>query len=313
MISPAFDIVMACRRKDLGVLRLTIPRLRQFIPHQRCVIFTASQNLRLFSSVLGPTVKLIDEDTVIPSMTLQSLRTRGALPGFPEGAGWYFQQFLKYSYPYLFPDAEKYLIWDADTIPLRPMSVFGAKGESLLTPAYAGAAEPPVGVYLDEQTLQILKKATLPHEEYFRNYEVLLKEPCLNKKSFISQHMPIQTDVLKALLQRIDFNFSGKEHWAWKIIKNLRGSSGNLFSEYEFYAQFALRHAPDRHAVRSLQWSRGGRFEGPTFLRQQQLDEWAVRLDFAAVEAWSSPWRRRMLQIFHLLPGWFRNSVRRAT
>jgi len=307
-----FDIVMACRRKDLGVLRVTIPRLREFIPHQQCVIFTASENLGLFSLRLGPHVQLVDEDRVIPSMTLRCLRSRGTLPGFPEGAGWYFQQFLKYSYPFLFPDAERFLIWDADTIPLRPMSVFGDGGESLLTPAYPGAAQPPPGVRLDDQTLKILERATLPHKEYFENYELLLREACSWGTSFISQHMPIQTGVLRAMLRQIDKNIPGPEHWAWKILKNLRGSSGNLFSEYEFYAQFSLRHAPQSHRVRPLAWSRGGRLEGPASSHAVQLEAWARDLDFVAVEAWNSPSRRRLLRLFHMLPASWRNKLRRG-
>lgn len=312
MSNPAFDIVLACRRKDLSILRLALPRLRKFIPHRKCVIFTARNNLRHFSSVLGNEVQLVDEDVAIPSVTLRDLRARGGLPGFPEGAGWYFQQFLKFSYPDLYPDAERYLIWDADTLPLRPIQVFGEAGESLLAPAYPEAAQPPPGVRLDEPTLQALERATKPHEDYFQNYEHLLKERCFSKTSFISQHSPIQTKVLRSMIKQIDQNIPGQEHWAWKIIFHLRGTGGNLFSEYEFYAHYALRHAPDLHRIRSLAWSRGGRLSDPDSSHAGQLDSWGKTLDFVAVEAWSSPLRRRLLKMFHMLPARVRNILRRG-
>lgn len=312
MSPPAFDIVLACRRKDLEILRLALPRLRRFIPHRKCVIFTSSKNLRLFSSVLGCDVDLVDEDGVIPTMTLHGLQKRGNLPGFPEGAGWYFQQFLKLSYPQLDPGAERYLIWDADTLPLRPMHVFDAKGQSLLTPASMGAAVPPPGVRLDEPTIQTLEQATVPHEDYFKNYEHLLQEPCLGKTSFIAQHMPIQTKTLGSMLRQIDRNIPGQEHWAWKILFHLQGGGRNLFSEYEFYAHYALQHAPELHRARPLAWSRGGRLRNPASSHSAQLDSWAKTLDFVAVEAWSSPMRRRLLRIFHMLPGPLRNQLRRG-
>lgn len=297
-----FDIVLACRKKDLGVLSLVIPRLRKFIPHQRCVVFTSILNLDLFRRSLGKEVVLVDEDTVIPGMRLQDLRAKISLPGFPAGAGWYFQQFLKLSYPRLYPGAERYLIWDADTVPLRPIEVFGPNGESLLTVATMKAASPPPGVNLDVETLKMLRKATCPHDEYFFNFEQLLGEKTRSPTSFISQHMPIQVETLKQMTQKIENRFPGPESWCWKVIQNLHGSGANLFSEYEFYAHYALRHAPTRHRVRFLAWSRGGRLHGTASEQQKQLENWSEALDFVALEAWASPLRRKMLSLFHRLP-----------
>jgi succinate dehydrogenase flavin-adding protein (antitoxin of CptAB toxin-antitoxin module) len=298
----SFDIVLACRKKDLGVLRLVIPRLRKFIPHQRCVVFTSILNLNLFRRSLGKEVVLVDEDTVIPGMRLQDLRAKVSLPGFPAGAGWYFQQFLKLSYPRLYPRAERYLIWDADTVPLRPIDVFGSKGESLLTVATMEAASPPSGVNLDLETLEMLKKATCPHEEYFSNFEHLLGQKTPSFTSFISQHMPIQVETLNQMTQKIENRFPGPESWCWKVIQNLHGPGANLFSEYEFYAHYALQHAPTRHRVRYLAWSRGGRLRGSASQREKQLENWSKALDFVAVEAWASPLRRKIFNLFHRLP-----------
>ena len=305
-----FDVVLACRRKDLGVLRLALPRLRKYIPYHQCIIFTSHLNIRIFRKTLGSEVVLVDEDKVIPGMTLQDLRQQVKLPGFPQGAGWYFQQFLKLSYPRLFPDAQRYLIWDADTIPLRPIQVFGPQGQSFLTVATMNAAQPPKGVALDPQTLQVLQKATQPHAEYFYNFENLLGEKANATISFISQHLAVQTATLQAMIRKIEDRFPGSEDWCWRVIRNLRGSGGNLFSEYEFYAHFALIHAPDLHRVRSLAWSRGGRLQGFGFQKERQLMEWSKTLDFVALEAWVSPLRRKMLDLFHRLPTDLRNRIR---
>lgn len=308
---PAFDIVTACRSKDFKTLCLALPRLQKFLPHRRLVVFTAGENIRRFSKSLSHRTEYIDEDTVFPDLKLKTLKRELRLPGFPEGAGWYFQQFLKLSYPRIRPDAERYLIWDADTVPLRPFSVFGPSGKVLLTPATMEACKPPYGVYLDMKTVLKIERATCPHLPYFENYQHLLGEKPFLDRSFIAQQMPIHVPTLQSLVRIIEHRFPGQESWPWKILKNLRGKSGNLFSEYETYAQFAQRHAPELHEVRPLLWSRAGRFakwHSPT----TQLARWAGELDYVALECWASPLRRSLVKIFHYLPEGIRWRLRRG-
>lgn len=311
MISKSFtfDIVTACRLKDLNTLRLALPRLEEFLPHRRLVVFTAKENISEFIARLGSKIECVDEDTVLADMKLKNLREKIKLPGFPQGAGWYFQQFLKLSYPQIRPDTERYLIWDADTVPLRPFSVFGSDGKALLTPATLEAAKPPFGVSLDPETDRKMQQATKLHQPYFENYKIFFGEQPLDQRSFIAQHMPIHSPTLRALIQAIEKRFSGNESWAWKIIKNLQGTDGNLFSEYEFYAHFALKNAPELHKIRPLSWSRAGRLRR-WISTSAQFSRWGKDLDYVALERWASPWRRRMIQMFHLLPENLRLRIR---
>jgi len=304
----SFDIVIACRRKDIETLRLALPRLRQYLPHREIFIFTAKKNFTCFFRKLGSEVELMDEDTVFPDMTLRDLKQEGGLFGFPGGAGWYFQQFLKFSYPRIRPDQERYLIWDADTVPLRPFQVFGKNGRALLTPATTDAARPPPGVHLDPGTTRKMVQATRIHKPYFENYRHLLGESPTFEGSFIAQQMPIHVPTLKRLLDRVEQRFPGGKSWPWKVIQNLRGRDGNLFSEYEFYAQFALQHAPEFHEVRPLLWSRAGRLKRwrPS---EEQFTQWADQLDYVALERWASPWRRILIRAFHLLPESLRSRI----
>ena len=52
-------------------------------------------------------------------------------PEHKSSAGWYYQQFLKMAYCN-HCDNEYYLTWDADTIPLRPISMFHSSGAPYL-------------------------------------------------------------------------------------------------------------------------------------------------------------------------------------
>lgn len=307
----SFDIVTACRQKDFRTLRLALPRLRTFLPHRKLIVFTSQANIPFFRKRLGPEVDFFDEDNVFPDLTLEKFRAQIHLPGFPQGAGWYFQQFLKLAYPQIRPEVERYLIWDADTVPLRPFRVFGPEGKALLTPATMDAAQPPQGVHLDAATILKMEQATRPHRPYFENYRHLLgEEPC-QTDSFIAQQMPIHVPTLQKMIARIEERFPGPESWPWKIINNLQGHHGNLFSEYEFYAHFALQHAAERHAVRTLFWSRSGRlsrYKPP----EAQMQVWAASLDYVALERWASPWRRVLVRAFHLLPESIRGKIRKT-
>lgn len=300
-IYSSYDIVTACRLKDFKTLCLALPRLRKFLPHRRLVVFTSRGNICRFSKDLGGETECIDEDTVFPDLKLERLKKEIRLPEFPQGAGWYFQQFLKLSYSQIRPDVDRYLIWDADTIPLRCFSVFGPDGKALLTPASLEASHPPRGVVFDPETTRKMQQATQLHLPYFENYQNLFGENPFSSMSFIAQQMPIHVPTLRAMIGVIEQRFQGQESWPWKILKNLKGKSGNLFSEYETYAQFALRHAPEFHAVRPLVWSRAGRLKRwPS--AATQLTQWAEEFDYVALERWASPVRRGLVQIFNYLP-----------
>lgn len=310
-LNPTYDIVTACRLKDLNTLCLALPRLQRFLPHRRLVVFTAQGNIDRFSCALGHEIEYIDEDTVFPDLTLEKMKREVRLPGFPEGAGWYFQQFLKLSYPQIRPDAQRYLVWDADTIPLRGFSVFGPDGKALLTPATSAVSRPPRGVILDPETNRKMQQATKPHPPYFENYRNLVGENYLSGPSFIAQQMPIHVPTLRAMIGIIEQRFPSPESWPWKILRNLKGESCNLFSEYETYSHFALRHAAEFHEVRSLLWSRAGRLKRwPS--STTQFSEWAKELDYVALERWASPLRRSLVKIFHLLPEGMRWRLRKG-
>lgn len=306
-----YDIVTACRLKDLKTLSFAFPRLQEFLPHRRLIVFTAKVNFPRIRNRLGTGIECVDEDIVFADLKLENLRKKVRLPGFPQGAGWYFQQFLKFSYPRIRPDVPRYLIWDADTVPLRRFAVFGPEGKALLTPVTMEAAAPPRGVLLDAETRKKIERATRPHPPYLENYRHLLGQAPPSEGSFIAQQMPIHVPTLQALLKRIETRFPGPESWPWKILNNLQGRDGNLFSEYEFYAQYALQHAPDHHEIRPLCWSRAGRLNvWPS--AGTQFSRWAKELDYVALESSGSPWRRRIVKAFHCLPANWQWQLRRG-
>jgi hypothetical protein len=227
------DVVTACHIKNLPILQLAAQNLPQFVPFKKLHVITARANFLAFAKALGPDVALIDEDTFIPGLTLAQLRTL-AEPGFPKGAGWYFQQFLKFGFAFKETGDDHYLIWDADTVPLRPMEFFDGQGRMLFT------------------------KAGEHHRPYFETYRKLLRHDPRRECSFISQHMIVRKSILREMLQTIEQNFPGPENWAWKIMRQLAGTGTNRFSEYETFGHYVKNLHPDTAGIRELPWLRGG-------------------------------------------------------
>jgi Family of unknown function (DUF6492) len=270
--SRPLDIVTACRAPDLAIFRLALAGLRRFVPFRQIHVITSRTNFARFGRILGTGVDLINEDSLIPGMTLAQLK-KLSQPGFPEGAGWYFQQLLKFAFCFRNWEDDFFLIWDADTVPLQPLEFFDESGRMLYTIA-------------EER-----------HEPYFDTYRTLLRQEPHPEFSFISQHMIVQKSVLREMLARIDNNFPGGGSWAWKIIKNLQGTSTNLFSEYEMLGHYVKNNYPERVVYRKLNWLREGSLRTRGKPSPGELEELAQQYDFVAFESGQMPLRRFVRQI----------------
>jgi hypothetical protein len=258
--SRPLDIVCACRAKDLPVLKLTAENLRQFVPFKSLRVFTARSNFRECAAVLGPDVMMIDEDTALTGMTLEELR-RFPEPQFPQGAGWYFQQFLKLSFAFTETENDYYLIWDADTIPLRPLQFFDDQGRMLFT------------------------KSPEHHLPYFETYKNLFGKDPGYEFSFISQHAIVRKSLLREMLQRVEKNLPGNESWPWKIMRNLGGNKPNRFSEYETWGHYVKNFHPEAAVYRDLPWSREGNRLMPARPSAADLEKMGAQYAFIAFEA----------------------------
>ncbi|CAN5658863.1 DUF6492 family protein [soil metagenome] len=278
---------MTSRLKDLPILKLAVEHGKRFLPASSFHVFTAAANFRQFAKVLGDEVELIDQDKAIPGMTLEILRALD-LPGFPAGAGWYFQQLLKYSFYERDGSNGYFLIWDADTIPLRPLEFLDAEGRILLT------AAPEF------------------HEPYFENIVRLLGIPVEVRISFISQHALVDRAILREMLGLLVSRASGENHWAWAIMRELRGTSLNLFSEYETYGHYLAAAHPDGVKIRQLPWSRDGNGLVKGGLSPATLERLSDEYAFVAFESKQKLSLKWLLWIYQRLPVPLQEMVRRG-
>ena len=232
--SAAVDLFSACHPRDLLTLKLALPSIRSLI-RPRQIWVACRRRWTLFSQLfLGRSVSVLNEDAMISDMTLAPLRQLQVEP-FPSGAGWYYQQLIKYAFSFHQPEVPYYLVWDADTIPLRSLSFFLSDGKTLLAES-------------DEF-----------HLPYRESYQRLFREePPTGLKSFIAQHMMMKKSIVQEMLAKIAANFPGRDSWAWKLMRTLPSNGVNLFSEYETYGWYASLHYPGQISRIDRPWLRDG-------------------------------------------------------
>ncbi len=260
------QIVSACIARDLPVYRRTFKSLKDYLPGSEIHVITRREDFGIFRRACGEDLRLWDETKMIPRMTLADLQQM-PLPFFPKGAGWYFQQFLKYAFSTVSNDDEYFIIWDADTVLLRPLEFFDSDGHPIYT------------------------KADEHHHPYFETFHSLFGIEAKREFSFISQHQVINKRILGQMLTEIEER-NGGVAWPWAIMDHLKGSGTNLFSEYETYGHYLKWRHPDEFLARDLKWTRhgGGRLGLPPW--KPLLRHLQKKFDFAAFEASSGLLRK---------------------
>ena len=226
----AYDALIVVTAKDYRRVARHYKRILQDLPAKRVTVVGSEEVLsEMMKDDLPDEFTFIDENAILPFDAVYeaiSERMAEVLAGreLPRGiAGWYYQQFLKMSYADYCAD-DYYMVWDGDTIPCHPFSMFSEQGKP----------------YLD------VKNEYVP--AYFSTMEKLI--PGLTKligPSFISEHMLFRTKLMQELLEKIEANdeIPGQIYWQ-KILNVLTPEElqTNSFSEFETYGSYmALAHA----------------------------------------------------------------------
>lgn len=232
-----YDALIVVTAKDFERVQSQYHRLAANLP-ARHIFFVGNEEVaRLVENAgLGEKVGFLDENEVLPFDAVHAVMKealKDVLDGqeLPRGiTGWYYQQFLKMQYARMCDDAY-YLVWDGDTIPCAAFSMFK---EGTNTP------------YLDMKSEY--------YQQYFDTMEKLI--PDLHKcfeKSFISEHMLMNSAIMQELLAEIESNknIEGESFWE-KIIHAIdaKGLQENSFSEFEIYGTYVAMRHPEQYRLR---------------------------------------------------------------
>jgi len=266
-----FDLVICAIERDIPTLEIGLPYMRKYLCPARIVIIAPRSCHSALASLGDKTGAaresiLMDEDSLAAGLNTDYVASLLAARGAnPKRSGWYFQQFLKLCYSLNPLTGEYYLVWDADTIPLRPMKFFGETGKVIFETS---------GEY---------------NASYFFTMQRLIGKGKMYDHSFISEHMMMESATVCELLKLICApGMVSPRDVAQRIIAAIDDGALSVsgFSEFETYGTFAASAYPDRYEQRSLRSLRHGAM---LFGRQpsaKNLFALSRRYWWASFEAW---------------------------
>lgn len=231
-----YDVVMVIKAADWNTARINLSYIRENLNPKRIVIISSGK----VREYLKPEdqVVFINEDRLYKGLSFQSVRAFFEERKLPLSlTGWFLQQFLKFAYAFVCDD-EYYLTWDADTIPINPISMLD---EATGKPCFDMKPE-----YV---------------EPYFDTIYRLMGLEKIEEESFIAEHMLFSVQVVKDMIFRIEQNDKIFGETFYEKILNASDFSrqGNVFSEFETYGTFCRYYYPDLYVKRHTDSFRAGK------------------------------------------------------
>ena len=252
------EIIIPIAEKDLITLKKNLPYILRYLEPPRIIIISG----REASSIVGELddrIEYINENNLIDGLSFPDLKDYLQKYGSEDRTGWYFHQFLKLGYAFIC-NSEYYISWDADTLPLKPVSMF-------------------------ENGSPVFDMKTEYHKPYFDTIQKLLKLDKENKDSFISEHMIFKTEFVKEMLQLLE---SSNKRWFYSIIEAI--NPGDIlqagFSEFETYGTYVTHYHPGKYRYRKINAIRDGKAVFGEIPDEEILSWLSKNYDTLSFEKW---------------------------
>jgi len=276
--SPKYDAIICVGPQHIAIAKTVIQRLKLFFHPQHIYVITNESHFKDFQ-LLIPELDLIlvNENDLFERFNLQSVANYlEERINKKERAGWYFQQFLKMEIVKIIQN-EYYLIWDADTVPLKPIRFFNNENRVLI------------------------HKSEENHPPYFETLKRILGLSKAVDYSFISEHLMVRTSLMRTMLLKLRADDDDRA-WPYHILENIKTEDLPLsgFSEYETYGNFLRSTDPESFALRTdpaeiLYSSRNGSTFFSSSPQPKDLDFLAaLGLHYVTFETWQDSNSRKV-------------------
>jgi hypothetical protein len=255
-----YTFVIPCSKKDLDKIDIVLNKLFENFQIKQIVVICPNGGGINLDKVIS-----VDEDKLYNGLTLQRIKDICHTNNISRSPNWYFQQFLKMSYANVCVD-DCYIVWDADSIPLKHVEFRNSKTDKL---KFFTTGEHYI--------------------PYFNTIDMLFEgnvSKCINK-SFISEAMIIDKKIMLELIRKIENNHKICGHAFYeKILSCVRQKTqAYSFSEYETYGNFVLTYYPKRYEV--LGANRYRRANGIVNIHDDDELKWiAQSFDAISIEKW---------------------------
>ena len=210
------DVVIPLIAKDIKIAQICVQSLKKYSlnPVQNIFIVSPADS-QIIDFCTSNQLKFIDEDSILP-ISKEEIKK---LIKQKNRVGWFIQQLIKLNSETIPNLAEKYLVFDADTVLCQKQFFYNEK-------------------------FTVLKFSDEFHFLYrLTNYKILKKVNLL-PVSFIAHHMVFEKSILISLKKHIQHIHT--ENW-FNVILDKGIDNNYFFSEYELYAQYVLAKFPARY------------------------------------------------------------------
>ena len=268
---PKYDVLIPVAKKDTAFVKNVVTYInRNLIGCENIYIVTNQKNFQKLQALASSekNVKILDENALVPELNFgivaECMEKKGA--GKEDRVGWYFQQLLKFAFAKSQYAKEYYLTWDADTIPLTPISFFDGE-----TPLFTKKIE--------------------HHKPYFVTLNRILGFGKLVDFSFIAEHMIFKVPIVKEMLDAIAvYPTSEGNNWVEKIMFACHFAPGQepYFSEFETFGNYCVKYHPSLYQVRQLNTFRSAGMIRGRHINEKLLDRLAFDLNIASFEAFDA-------------------------
>ena len=284
-----YNIIIPVIYRDYSFLNTTIKYIHKYLLPKSIYIITDIRCKRFLPKeiLFDKSCIVLDENSLIDGLDINKIKGLfEKLNRVKMGAGWYYQQFLKMAFSLSsYCDTDYYLSWDSDTIPLRKIDFFNEDGKPYFT------------------------MKTEYHKTYFVAIKKLLGITTTNNRSYISENMLFNKDIMEELISRIQSNDQLKgDSWYEKIIYALEPETVSPmgFSEFETYGNYCFNYHPLVYEERMLpSFRKGGliqgRFVTERILKQLSFDQATASFEiydrppfpWGKLAYWYARWQRR--------------------
>ena len=258
------DLVYSvCAASDLEVWTLTSKYLLKNVPSKNYLLIVPDGEVSLFKQVTDRMINIIPESVYVPG--LKDRLIEKMLPNTTGRLGWYLQQFIKLAVLYEARPHENFLIWDADTVPIKTIYFFRETGE---VEFYTG---------------------TEAHNPYFDLTQKLLGFGKTASFSFIAQCLPYKGTWANQFFKFIQDKFSVSYEKSLLDLINFNEESG--FSEYETLGSFVYSKHPQQIKVKQTSWLRNGNalIGSPENIWREPYKQLITKYDHVTFEKWEVP------------------------
>ena len=263
-------VISVCEAKDIGVWRIASARILRNIRAESYQLICPDGQIPAFMAATAPGWNIVGESRYAANCPLAMIRKSVSGENINR-VHWLFQQFIKINaiVGSEFAERDLLLIWDADTVPLRPLQFIDPDNGAICY--YHGKEH---------------------HRPYFETIEALCGFGRQTDRSFIAQCLPVRAGWVREWVTAMEGRFAAS--YVEAVLNHLPGKSGAEFSEYETIGSWLLKHHGDEVAFREKnRWLRHGSSlfaSNPTgILAEAMFLLLAMRYDFVAIENWKRP------------------------